>query len=501
MKNKVIAIILVMMSVLSIGCSANTEEVYNLTLDNVIKTVNDKNEKTLKNSATYDEAEYMIDHKNANFTEEEIEKLFTSAYDSVTKEKAKEDVDMLFRVLKHLYAGYTYFGGDEAFNKAKEDIIANIDAYEKSKISQQAFSDLIIKPFTFVKDSHFAVLGKHPCEEAYTYYESSKMEFFKTDSGYFTVIDDERFYLPKEYEDYLKITIGKSGELVYGIFNVATEAEKEKLPVEITLSSGSNAKNIKLDWIISEVGGDQASQAKYSEINSVAISSLSDMTLTEYNFQEMNDFLNNSKKHAEYKNSILDLRENNGGDPAINLMWIYGYTGELSDINHKTITFKGDFYSDISEQINEIIDMNLYSKFDMMDSTISEISNKVLNNSGIVNSDGLFNIKPDSFISNPNNLFVLQGKNNSSAGEAFLMMLDGVENVLSVGTNTNGCIHTGNVIIVYLPNSGVPVMYSGSIVAGLDKEFDVYGLEPDIYIASEDAQEAVLRCIEFYSEK
>lgn len=51
-----------------------------------------------------------------------------------------------------------------------------------------------------------------------------------------------------------------------------------------------------------------------------------------------------------------------------------------------------------------------------------------------------------------------------------------------------------------LPNSKTTFTFSISVVTGLDKDFDVYGLEPDIYIADDDAQEAVLKCIEYYSK-
>lgn len=81
------------------------------------------------------------------------------------------------------------------------------------------------------------------------------------------------------------------------------------------------------------------------------------------------------------------------------------------------------------------------------------------------------------------------------------MMLDNVENVVSVGTNSNGCVHCGAVTPMALPNSKTMFTFSMSILTNLDNDFDVYGLEPDIYIADEDAQEAVLKCIEYYEKE
>ncbi len=501
MKNKFLAIILVLILTIASGCSVKTEEVKPLTLHSLIETVNKKNEAFINRDATYDEAEYTGDYEDIAFSDAEIKSLSSFDYDNVTKEEAKEDVDMMFRVLKSLYAGYTYFGGDEAFNQAKNEIKSSIDSFEKNKINQQDFAQIIRQSLSFVKDSHFIVAGNQCFDESHTYYESSKMEFRETESGYFTIIDDKRYYLPEEYEKHLKVTIAESGELVYGIFAVATKSEKEELPAEIELTSEKKTKNIKIEWILSEVGGDQATYAEYSEENSVAISSLSGMSLTEFNFTQLNDFLNNSKKHAEHKYSILDLRNNDGGTAEIDMMWIYGYTGEFTDITYPQIVFAGDFYDKFAEYSEGDQYLQLYTELDIADEKIeSEFSNKEIP-TGIAKVDGTLGIKPEEMISNDNTLFVLQSKRNVSSGEVFIMMLDSVENTLSVGTNTNGCIHTGNVFGICLPNSGLPLIYSKSVLVGFEKDFDVYGLEPDIYIADDDAQDAVLRCIEYYSDK
>ena len=501
MSNKFIAVILVLMLTLASGCGVKTEEVKPLTLDSLIESVNQKNEAFITRDASYDEAEYLKDYENIEFSDDEIKSLSSFDYDNVTKEEAKEDVDTMFRALKSLYAGYTYFGGDKAFNKAKEEIKSSIDAYEKDKINQQNFAQIISQHLGFIKDSHFRVGGNTCFDEANTYYESSKMQFLETGSGYFTEIDGKRYYLAEEYEKYLKITIAESGELVYGIFAVVTSSDKEKLPAKLELTAGSRTKEIDIEWVLSEVGGDQATLSEYSEEDSVAISSLSAMSVTEFDFSQTNDFLNNSKKHAEHEYSILDLRNNSGGTAEVDMMWVYGYTGEITDISYPQIVLATDFYNKIKSPFMDEQYIDLYSELDIVD---EKIKAEFLNGeplTGITTRDGTLDNKPEKMINNDNTLFVLQSKRNYSSGEVFIMMLDSVENTLSVGTNTNGCIHLGNVFGLSLPNSGLELMYSRSILVGFDKEFDVYGLEPDIYIADDDAQDAVLRCINYYSQK
>lgn len=504
---KLSALLLVLITAIFSGCSINTVSLKTVTLDDVIENVNTKNAQKLKSVSTYDETDYLIDVNSENFTDEELKAMSSSGYENVTKSEAKEDVETLFRLLKSSYAGYTYFGGDEAFGKAKNEIMNNIDAFSKNKLNQEELADIIVQELGFVKDTHFRFLGKQCFEEAHTYYESEKREFKMTeDNRYCTEIDGAFWYLPAETEKYMKLTIGESGELVYGMFAVVTDEEREKLPTSVWLENGDNTKEIELDWIISEVGGDQSAQTKFSEENGVAISSLADMSVTESSLSEINDFLNDSKKLAGSDCSILDLRENDGGSPEIDMFWIYGYTGKVADVSNTVYTFKDDKFERIEMLNNAKESDELFAMFDIVKENSELIDvytnsdNEFNNFRGVRKSDGILNCKPDKMISNTNTLFVLQSKHNYSSGEVFLMMLDNVENVVSVGTNSNGCVHCGAVTPMALPNSKTMFTFSMSILTNLDNDFDVYGLEPDIYIADEDAQEAVLKCIEYYEK-
>ena len=126
---KLSVLLLVLITAIFSGCSINTVSLKTVTLDDVIENVNTKNAQKLKSVSTYDETDYLIDVNSENFTDEELKTMSSSGYENVTKSEAKEDVETLFRLLKSSYAGYTYFGGDEAFGKAKNEIMNNIDAF------------------------------------------------------------------------------------------------------------------------------------------------------------------------------------------------------------------------------------------------------------------------------------------------------------------------------------------------------------------------------------
>ena len=495
-----LTVIIILSVLLSTGCNTTDTTEY-LTLDSIIQSVNEKHLNELQTPATYDEAEYLIDYDNEVFTEDEKSALLKGEYNRVTKEEAKQDIETLFKFLKHYYAGYTYFGGDEKFDKAKQEILSNIDSSAKNKFNKNDLRDIILPSLSLVYDSHFSFEGMQTFKEAHTYHESSKMEFYKDSKGYYTKIDEKMWYLPTDLERYLKVTIGKSGELVYGMFAVVVD--ESTLPSELELYNNSQKNKINLTWTISEVGGDQSGVSKYTEENGVPISSLAYMDLTNSSKESNNDFLNNSLKHAEKENSILDLRDNSGGVVELDMLWVYGYTGEMSDINWKQMYFLDEAFAnaETDEYYDVLIDLDIVKNNPEVTEFFSKSVDEIYSEKSERISNGAYDINLDNLIENKNKLFVLQSERSYSSAEHFVELLHNVENVLTVGTNTNGCIHTGAVAIIGLPNCGLGFSFSQAINIGPDKELDIYGIEPDIYIASEDAQEAVLRCIEYYKEK
>lgn len=481
------------------GCGIKDTTEY-LTLDSYIQSVNEKNLEEIKADATFDEADYLLDYENADLSDKEVS--LSDGYNGrSTKDAAKQDIEALFKLLKYRYAGYTYFGGDEKFENAKEEILNKIDSSTKDKINRNELCEMILPALSFVYDSHFLIEGMQTFKEAHTYHESSKMEFYKDSKGYYTKLEEKQWYLPADFEKYLKVTIGKSGELVYGMYAVVID--KTTLPNEVELYNNSKKNTVNLTWIVSEVGGAQSSISEYTEENGVAISSLSNMSPSPSTMQSHNEFLNNSKKHAEAENSILDLRQNSGGVPDFDFFWAYGYTGEIVDFNWKQLLYFDEAYVDynINELFQSFLELDIVkSNPELKDFYLKAANEKNVKNQLII-TDGTYDVDMDNLAKNENKLFVLQSKRCYSSGEYFIEILHNIENVLTVGTNTNGCIHTGIVSMASLPNSKLKLSFSQGINIGPDKELDIYGIEPDIYIASEDAQEAVLRCIDYYKQK
>src|SRR5574344_2906009 len=147
-----------------------------LTLSQVMKDVNQRNSDQLTKTQTVDKALYEADADNNAFTSEELEQLCTThTAGIITQEEAIEDVNTMFKLLKNAYGGYTYFGGDQKFDEAKQQIINDIQSGNEN-LTPNDFVLLLVKDMSFVSDSHMMFNGIHVGQEAYCYYEDSNMK-------------------------------------------------------------------------------------------------------------------------------------------------------------------------------------------------------------------------------------------------------------------------------------------------------------------------------------
>lgn len=130
----------------------------------------------------------VITHANEDFSCENIS--------SINKHEAIEDTEYLFSLLKFGYAGYEFFGGNDVFVPAKENIIWSVIASTGDNISINKFLDIIYSELKFIQDSHFNIGNYKLCN--YTkYFSNEKFILHKDDIGFYAKIYGKHFYLEK----------------------------------------------------------------------------------------------------------------------------------------------------------------------------------------------------------------------------------------------------------------------------------------------------------------
>ena len=496
---------LLTLSIILTGCETNEKVTeYPITLEQVLTEVNERNKSVVDNFIIDDISDYYIDVDMDGFTEDELKELFTSGYMTGVKlEKAKEDIDVLFRILEGSYAGYAYFGGTQAFDQAKADIISEIETYGEKDISAVDFINLIQGHLDFVIDSHFLIsnvsLG---FDEAYCWYDKNTYEYHRDRNGYYTRIDDVKWYLSENMINYLEYTIGKSGEIVYAPFFVGTDAEKDQLPEQMTLTRKNKKKDIEIKWGKSSSQSIPNVEYELKDTDGFKTAVIAAFSTT----QNTNTMINDAKELSKEDYAIIDLRYNSGGLRPDATMWMYNFTNKEIYPKGTIIAYDGcvnDFWHALMK--TEVLAG--YNAFDFVKDN-PQIGNNIINNESDTNTatnveKGIKRIDHNTHWTQRDGkvLFLLNGKENYSCGEYFIENCKSIENTLIVGTNSAGCMTTGDVNgnTLYLPNSKMVINFTSKLfLLDRSKDFDQYGILPDIYIGTGDEEEAVARCIRYY---
>lgn len=482
-----------------------------ITLDELMEGLNEERKNDVRTNIS-DADIFLPDYESdefqaIEFSEEELDLLTTPNYEdsgSLTMEEIENDVDYLFRILKTSYAPYEYFGGDEVFNKAKEDILNEVHSY--TAISTGKFESIIMDNLSFMMDSHFSLnmySGVDFAEQVY-YYDSEKRELRTDDKGYFLVVDGVKYYVDENDEEYLKLTVGESGELVYAFIAMCEEKNSGVLPREFTLLSDKN------DEIILDIKW-KTDRYNYTynltwedEVDGIPLTGIGMMAIDDDNcIEEMNDFVNRAKELRDEEIFILDLRGNSGGLSTISYMWMYNLTNGKEVEGEYTMVYYMSMLNYLVTMGNdeEIIDALL--KFDFFNENPDQKEELLSEEEEDELGEGYVYDTEDSWNEYDGTIFVLCDKAVSSAGEMFILELMDVENVVVFGTNSNGCLISGGTnyyVDVYLPNSGISIYYSTALILTDDSEdFDARGVQPDVIICGEDEAEAAARCWNYYN--
>ncbi|MFA5576647.1 MAG: S41 family peptidase [Tissierellaceae bacterium] len=412
----------------------------------------------------------------------------------ISKELALEDVEYIFSLLKYGYAGYQYFGGDESFLRAKKNIIWSVIELYGSQISIDEFLDIVYSELNFIQDSHLSI-GSYKTCTYYRFFSSRKYSFYKGDRGYYTFIDKQVYHLinidNKDPEPYMKLSLADNGSTMYNL-GILSNSDKISISLSLLLESETETKieNVSLFEYIPHYKGKQKSYG-YHEIGGIPIlevNSLCRMSEEDYSIEE---FIADSFNLRGKENIIIDLRDNPGGS-VINIdKWYRGFTGTRLQ---KDMVQSGLYTNTSLALTRNKFENKENEKDEVKDSCLQEISTYEY-------MDYFPGWSPVEFrefiaIKNDVNVYILIDKSTSSAAEFLAYYLRKLDNVLLVGTNTNGCTLTGNCSPAYLPNSKIRLDICHKLYT--NKEFentDGIGMIPDLWVKPDLALDRVIKYI------
>ena len=411
---------------------------------------------------------------------------------SIDKTKAFEDIDYLFSLLKYGYSGYAYFGGDEKFNEAKVNIIELVDKSDGDSIFIEDFLDIIYINLNFIQDSHFILGGYNLCNHT-KYFSSRKYEFQRDINGLYVTIDDETFYLKEvNNEDpmnYVKPSLDEEGNLIYSL-GLLSDTLDIHIPINLLLESDQSSRNTKVSLFeYKPIFDDYINSYNYYEIDDIPILEVNALCRVDPKDNTIEKFIEDSEKIKDEDVIIIDLRNNIGGN-LINIEeWFKGFTGK--ELRQDII--ESGLYTNTSVNLSK-------NKFEIKENEPESVKFMCLKEISTYEKKrhfpGWSPIEYEDFkpLEIENDIIVLIDKNTSSAAEFFIHYLKKLNNVTLVGTNSNGCMLTGNSNSAHLPNSKIPLYISHKLYMRTDfVNMDGLGFQPDLWIKPEQSLDRVIK--------
>ncbi|ABR48052.1 peptidase S41 [Alkaliphilus metalliredigens QYMF] len=438
---------------------------------------------------------YKFDRFDEVTNEEVIYGFSEQIVDEIIVEEALIDVDHVFRLLKYGYAGYQYFGGDESFLSAKENMIQEISKRDKV-ISTNDLSKILYNHLSFIQDGHFTISGRELFQR-HNYYMSETYAFFKDVQGYYMMIDEEKYYLievaEEEIEDYLKLSLNEDGEIVYYLGEVyPSRTINRKVNIKLKSDTKTINETIAMRMVISRENFKGSSVYNYSEIGDMPMIEIRSMSpKTQKDVEQIQNFAEDAKKLKDEDYFIIDVRGNGGGGDSYSFEWIKNYTGQTRE------TFIMDRIESHLDTEITIGAMKYSMEFEVdleLRKEAEDLIERIVLEDYYPGWTPLY-IKQPQRLNNENIIFVIMDEGIASSGESFISMLRQMENVIFVGTNTAG-VYLASGGAYTLPHSHIPIGFGQSLFLNSKLEDrEGIGFMPDFWVSPDQAIDRILKFI------
>ena len=388
----------------------------------------------------------------------------------VSYDDAVADVDLFFRTFKNAYGAYYYFGGDAAFDAAKQAVLAALPS--GGTVDAEQLGALLRNALQILKDGHcriqHASVTEQP-ENKYQFYYCGE-SFSKDESGYYRMIGGEKWYYAgcaanaAEMAPYL----GGDGAIVYSpvVWCPATQLTAADT---LTLRCGTKTQTTAIQWT-------QATPYAINPIHDEICEVLEEQGILYFSMRSFHNqdqtvtqrFVSTADAAKRAKLVIVDLRSNGGGADGAIRDWMSRFTGS----GKKELAYPLMFSSRFSQ---------------------------LAHGPNGKTSGYELSLMPGTFWPNDVPVIVLVDNNCGSAGESALNALKTLDNVLVVGGNSGGYQLCGNQMEFTLPNTGMQFSLGYSLQFAFRLEnVDGKGYAPDIWCDPAHALDCVLAMLERY---
>lgn len=460
--------------------SKGSKATYQNAFETLLGSVNEKRRTDMASEVTFDGFEdYIVNDPSTIdlLSDDEIKALVTNhpTRQSVSQADALADVDLLFRALHNAYAAYYYFGEDK-FDAAEAEVKAWVQ--KQKTVNVEKLGQTINTALQFVQDAHFAI---RPGEEnvkqqkAWYSYIGTEQSFFKDDSGYYRMIDGEKWYVNSLSNKSCEMSpvLRANGSLGYAPTLLCHG--KAGSSDTITLRNGDGVtRTDKIVWkanesLLDDTWDRSSACYRYLEENGILYLSIRLFDSRRFADTVLPEYAASGSKAKNCKLVIYDLRSNGGGDDRYARTWTQNFTGAKS-VEPKVAA--GNRGSKLGNAAG----------FNWM-------------------SVGIFDggVSRGNWLPNDIPVIVLMDSRCGSSGESALTFAKTMDNVIVIGSNSAGYQLCGNVYDYSLPRTGITACFGVSIsLYGSMDNVDYKGYAPDLWCNPKTSLQSVLNMVERY---
>ena len=460
--------------------SKGSKATYQNAFETLLGSVNEKRRTDMASEVTFDGFEdYIVNDPSTIdlLSDDEIKALVTNhpTRQSVSRDDALADVDLLFRALHNAYAAYYYFGEDK-FDAAEAEVKAWVQ--KQKTVNVEKLGQTINTALQFVQDAHFAI---RPGEEnvkqqkAWYSYIGTEQRFFKDDSGYYRMIDGEKWYVDSlsNKSSEMSPVLRANGSLGYAPTLLCHG--KAGSSDTITLRNGDGVtRTDKIVWkanesLLDDTWDRSSACYRYLEENGILYLSIRLFDNRRFADTVLPEYAASGSKAKNCKLVIYDLRSNGGGDDRYARTWTQNFTGAKS-VEPKVAS--GNRGSKLGNAAG----------FNWM-------------------SVGIFDggVSRGNWLPNDIPVIVLMDSRCGSSGESAMTFAKTMDHVIVVGSNSAGYQLCGNVHDYSLPRTGITACFGVSLsFYGSMDNVDYKGYEPDLWCNPKTALQSVLNMVERY---
>ena len=428
----------------------------------------------------------------------------------LTHEQLGEDIRFLFDLLRHSYAGYRHFGGDDAFLPIRDAMLERLAGMANPLQVSSYLNDLILPALRgLIADSHFRIQGVTLGAPDQVLYMNGEFILRRDGSGFVTEIDGgihrvlEVAHGKAWPEGGILPTLTAEGEFAWAFGLVMAGGPQGAVEIAVLLENSltgeSHSRMVNLQRVPAAAPRPRSPMIVTRELGGVTV--LENRGLTESSTDDYVSFFRSGYELRDRPVLVMDLHGNGGGRDSHPRDWVRIYTGhEPSRGLFVAISSRPQSKASV-----ELWEFDIPYYISVMHRELMAIRELRAMARGLGTPQreggpsGGNGLPPQVPIPNESLVIVLTDNNIGSSGELFVGYLRQLENVLFVGTNTRGALVSGGLGRTSLPYSGLDIMFGLQLGLRPDlSQFEGLGFKPDLWVPPGESLERVLRFVERY---